>query len=226
MTPTATKPPKPKPAQAPPSVSAKLRKLEDARNEAHQKSKNARAKVYAYDEETMALRVALSERCRVNPDEFDANKNIANPGTEAAKLTAEIKERMYSENPHDSAFREAQAEFHRHDEAAEEFKIRHCTDRLAELEPDFTAAEQTIRDAAMALIQGCEQYRLNTESARAVILTTPLIDRDTRQGSDPALTFDHRVDEWLAIARDIADAELVKPGLTPTAAWKLEQHRG
>lgn len=224
MTPTATKPPKPKPAQAPPSVSAELRKLEEARDEAHAESRSARADVDAWDGETQAMRVFYSEYAQDNPEELDANGNLPKPGTRAAKLEAEIKERMRSENPHQAAAEEARAKFHAADKAAHEFKITRCADRLAELEPDFNTAEEAILKAAVALTQACEQYRVNIEQARAIISSTPVIDRDGNRGSEPSLTFDPRVDDWLTFARDIADAEIAKPGLTPIAAWKLAQH--
>jgi hypothetical protein len=175
------------------------------------------------DAETQAMRVALSERTISNPDEFDRANQIPKAGTPAAKLDAEVKQRLTSENPHQAEYEQARGKFLRADEIVQSFKARHCRDRIEELEPEFNVAGQGIRDAAADLLRACEQYAANVEATRGIVSDTPMIDRSASH--EPALGFDARPAEWAAVARDILDTDIAKPGLTEIAVWRLEQNR-
>jgi hypothetical protein len=214
-------------------ASTELRKLEDARTKAHAKTLDLKAKASAWGEQTEAMRAELTRMGMTDQDQFTDLQHLRDtgvgtvgvtprPGTRAAELEAEIKKRIAGPNPFDADHLKARGEFHAADEAVSEFKIARCTDRLDELEPEFQAAEDSIRQAAADLLRASEEYKANVEQARAVIGDTPILDRPAAH--DPPLNFDPRPAEWSAIARDILDTEIVKPGLTPTAAWKLENH--
>lgn len=202
------------------SVTAELEQLEEAKAKAQTEARQAKVAVEDWERETKEMRLALSIHLQSHPSEFDGGR--AKPGTEAARLEEAIKERMRGENPHLLDHQQATAKFHRTDALLEQFKVSRIADRLAELDPDHDAAEQAIRDAAGALAEACSQYASGVERVRAIIATTPTLER----GSEPSLAFDGRVQEWHALALDIQDTEVLAPGLSEVAEWKLEQHHG
>ena len=211
---TATKPRK--------SVTTELAKLEADRTKAHAETKEAKARSEAWDQETEAKRAELSQL--ISTRDGATGRVVVGapqPGSAAAKLDAEIRDRLRTGNPHQAEHAQARGEFHQADRAVREFKLEHVHDRLAELDPEVDAAIEGIRSAAAALAEACQDYRATVETTRVVIVDTPGLDRE--KPNETHQTFDPNVASWGEVAAGIRDAEIIRPGLTPIAAWKVSR---
>ena len=87
------------------TASEELRELQPERETAHAKVQKAKKKITAWDEQTEALRVKLTTRLADHPEEFTGSTKLAREGTEAAKLTAQIKKiAQHQQNPHQAEY--------------------------------------------------------------------------------------------------------------------------
>lgn len=178
----------------PTTASAELRKLQETRDAAHAKAREARAERDGWNEETERLRHELAAHCDSHPEQFEGAEQRVKPDTKAAQLQQEIKARMAGDNPHEQAYGEALEHFHGFDRQVEQFKVERVRDRLAELDPDAEAAVAALREAHEAQLRACEQYRAVTirftrsSSTRRVWLgqrTRPATTRASVTGRSP-----------------------------------------
>lgn len=197
--------------------SAELRKLQDTRDKAHAKAREARAERDGWNEETERLRHEFSARCQAHPDEVEGPTQRPKPGTQAARLQGEIKARMAGDNPHEQAYSAALEHFHGFDRQVEQFKVERVRDRLAEFDPDAEAAVAALREAFEAQLEACEQYRAVVDRVHAVVTDTPGFVR--KQGT---YRIDPRPAEWALQARQALESDVVKPGLSPVAEARLD----
>jgi hypothetical protein len=188
----------------PAAPSVELRKLERARDEAHAKAREARTKMESWDLETERLRAQSTRHANAHPEEFEGAELRVKPGTAAAKLAATIRERREQPNPHEAAYAAARDEFHRRDEVANAFKTRHLAARVAEHDPTHVEAQEMIRAGFDQVARGCELYRVGREEVLGVILATP-----RKNGQD--LGDDPRIKEWVKLAAEVRDGEIVPP---------------
>ena len=63
----------------PTTASGQLRKLQAERDQLHAKVREAKDKIAAYDADTQAKRVDLSQRQQTNPDEWEGTPKRAKP---------------------------------------------------------------------------------------------------------------------------------------------------
>lgn len=168
----------------------------------------------AWDAEIPAMRQRLTDHINANPDQAQGAEKRIKPGTEAAKLSAAIHERVREENPYRPDYESERAEFHRHDEKVQAWKAANVEARLAELDPDHEAAIEKIRAGAESLLRGCEAARVVREEVRGIVSDTPRLN-----GSD--YTADDRVERWYAIAHEILETEIARPDLSYSARAKV-----
>ena len=95
-----------------------------------------RGKMDAFDAETQVKRVELSERQHTHPQDFDGAEKRVRPNTKAAKLRAEIRERLNAPNPHEAAYAEAFGPYEKADLALQAFKRERVLDRITEVTAD------------------------------------------------------------------------------------------
>lgn len=203
--------------KTPPAASAELAKLERKRDDLHTKAQAAKRQVNDWDAATEALRAELTARCHTHPDEVAGEQLRPRPGTEAARLEAEVRERMAADNPHIGDFEEARGAFTQADAELQRFQQTRLRDLLAELEPEHAVLADRFRDGLRALVEVGDAYAALAATARALVTQTPGLD-----GS--AVYEDPRPLEWRARAAAALDEdELLAPGLTPVGSYELDR---
>jgi len=152
-----------------------------------------------------------------HPEEArDAAQN-PKPGTKAAELHDEIRERM-AENPHTEDYEVAKATFHEAAEAVETFRSEHIDDLIAEAQAEAYDAIANIVRGFEQVAAGSSEYRGVIDKVTAIISATPGLAR--QPGMD---AHDPRINDWAAIARDVLESEIAKPGLSDRAVERLDR---
>lgn len=203
--------------KAPPAASTELAKLERRRDDLHAKAQAAKRQVNDWDAATEALRAELTARCHTHPDEVAGEQLRPRPGTEAARLEAEVRERMDGANPHIGEHLAAREKFLAADAALQRFRQERLRDLLAEADADFEALSEDYRAALRTLVEVGAAYGALVDRARELILATPGLDGQ-------ALSYDPTPGEWAARASRAIEDEIFQPGLTGVASWELDQH--
>lgn len=199
------------------SPTSELLKLERARENAYAPVAELKRQRQEHEDETQAMRVALSARTQRYPEEVVGENKVPKEGTETAKLAAEIRARMSTENPYEQDFRTAQAKFHEADEALTQFKLKNIRPRVEEGREDCVPAIETIQKGFELVKRGCAEYLVGLESSVAVAHDTSVLDgRDV--GHDP------RVHDWFKQAQAVLESEIILPQLTELGEWKADQH--
>ena len=190
-------------AKTPPSV--ERRKLVQSREESYAALKAVKRQYEVYENETEEMRAQLTVRQNTHDEEFEGPTKRPKQGTEAAKLRDQIMVRMRGSNPHQEAYDAALAEFHRHDITLRKWKQRNLEALLAERQAAKEAAAEKIRDGAVLMHEGTQEYAaLQDQDRDDIIETPPLNGQDVR--------YDPRVDGWARQAAEIRDAAIVLPG--------------
>lgn len=199
------------------SPHARLLELEAERDQAHQKVRDLKRKVQAYDDETEALRAEFTIRCHNYPEELDkGGKPTA--GTTAAKLQDKIAKRRSAPNPHTDKLNAAVREFHAADDVARQFRIANALTIINEFEPRIEDIEERKRAAFEALAEVGDDYGQLEDQVRDFIINTPGLDGQ-------ALTSDPRPADWQKLAAGALDHPLTPPGITAMGAYYLDQAR-
>lgn len=200
------------------TISGELIRRSKARDEAHAKTRAARDRRNAWEQETENLRAELTVYCREHPWETEGPTQIPKEGTKAAKLRDALRARISKGNPHEAEYAEERDAFHGLDQALQDFKRRRVRDRTDEL--DTERAEELIHEGWNLVREGCRLYQGVAEQARAIVIDTPGLTGQ-HYGYDP------RPLEWLKVADAAVEAledGLHRPGLSPYAAerWAIE----
>ena len=191
--------------------SKELAQLERERDRTYAELQKVKRTREAFDAETWRLRAASSEYMRTHPEEArDAAQN-PKPGTKAAELHDEIRERR-AENPHTEDYESAKAAFHEAGEAVETFRTQRLDDLIAEAQAEADDAIAHIVRGFEQVAAGCGEYRGAIDKVTAIIGATPGLAR--QPGMD---AHDPRINDWAAIARDVFESEIAKPGLSDRA---------
>jgi hypothetical protein len=204
-------------ATKPRPASTELAELQETRDRLHAKVVAAKRKVSAWDEETEAMKKRLTDLINARPEQVEGLEKRVLPGTEAARLSDQIKKRLRSENPHRAPYEKAFTPYEQADRAMQEFKLTRLHDRLAELDPDAERAIDRIREAFVQLRDACGDYGQVILGVRDVVNDTPGLGGQDA-GHDP------RPEEWRRLAEDALKGEIAKPGLTPTGAARAASH--
>lgn len=121
-------------ATKPTTASAELAPLQAKRDKLHAAARAARQKRDDYDLETERMRSEHTQDRFVHGDQFQGANFQPVPGTPAAEMQAEIKERMRG-NPHAGEYEQARAEFHEVDADVQRFRRERILDLIVEDAP-------------------------------------------------------------------------------------------
>jgi len=198
------------------TATAELASLTEAREKAHIIVHKLKRERDAWNAETEAMRAALTPRRDTHPEEHLKDGYTEKPGTETAKMVAEVKARMAAPNPTQPKLDEAIQKFHAAEIKERHFRILEMDRLIAEAAPPedaevFEAAWQAIAAQAAA-------YRAKEEAVRELFLDAPQIE-----GKDVKL--DRRVEEWARLAQEALADPLTMPGLGDMAAWNVARLR-
>ena len=197
--------------------SKELAQLEHERDRTYAELQEVKRTREAFDQETRRLRAASSEYIRSHPEEArDAAQN-PKPGTKAAELHDEIRERT-AQDPHTEDYEVAKAAFHEAAEAVETFRSQHLDDLIAEAQADADGAITHMRQGFEQVAAGCSEYRGAIDKVTAIIGATPGLAR--LPGMD---AHDPRINDWAAVSRDVLESEIAKPGLSDRAVERLDR---
>ena len=206
MTPTATKT----------KPSTELGKLKKQWDNAYSRLNAIKRERSAYETETEALRSEYTAFVNERPEDWRdeaRNPKPASPSTE--KLEA-LKKRMSSPNPRQADFDAAQREFLEVDAALQRFRRSQMFALVEEVDPEYRATVDRLRSALEEIIEAEGTYRAITEHVASLIRECPGLDGQ-------ALVSDPRPGEWRKMAELALEHDVMRPGISEVAAWKLNQ---
>ena len=198
------------------SPSATLARLQTDRDSAHAETLQARRERDAYDQATESMRAELTARASTFPGEFSGPTKLAKEGTEAAKLTATIKQRLADPNPHQAEYEAKRDKFHALDEQVNQFTRATLGHRVAEVAAEAEVEVERIREA-LALLEAASDSYLDVQG-RVWELVIPVAGMSTQH-----LSADPRPAQWIKQAREALDSEITLPHLTDLGVHRLSE---
>jgi hypothetical protein len=197
--------------------SSELARLQQVRDKAHAKVREAKRQLEDYAAETERMRADYGQHQPQHPEQYDAN-SLPKPDTEAARMRAEISKRM-NLNPHRADYDAAIKPFHEADVALQDFQRTRVRDRIEEVTGEVDGA--TVREAWENLRDVLGAYRVELEEVKGIIASTPGLDGQ-------AVGHDARVDEWydfaLGALNSLEQGEIAPAGLSPQGEYKADKH--
>jgi len=200
------------------TVSAEMEKLTTKRREAHIEVQKVRRDVSGYNAATESMRAELSGRVGAYAEEFDPKNHLALAGTDSAKLTDAIKNRMNNPNPEQGKYEAVSAKYQAAEMAERKFRLANFEALVSEVEPSTEDIGEKLNVAWQTILDLVDGYRLNADRVRDLVIGQPPLT-----GQDVA--YDGRVDEWFRVASEALDAPLSKTGVSDAGNYKLAQAR-
>jgi hypothetical protein len=197
------------------SVTEEQAKLTATREETFAELQTVKRTSAGRDRQTEAMRGEATARRHEYPEEHTGEQFKPKPGTDSAKLSAEIKKRMAEPNPHQQDFDKAAAKYRAAELAERGFRAKYFEQILEELGPDHEDLDADMAEAweRIEYLAGLELERL--ERVRAQVNATPGIDGQNNP-------FDARASDWSRYASDAAAAPpLRRPGVDEAALHQL-----
>lgn len=196
--------------------STELGKLKKHWTESYARLQKVKRERAAYDAETETLRAEYGAYMNQRPEDWRDQARNPKPGSPSAEFEAKLKTRMASPNPRQGDFDTAQSEFLEVDAALQRFRRSQMFALVEEIDPEYRATVDRLRSALEEIVEAEGTYRALTEHVAGLIRECPGIDGQ-------ALTYDPRPGEWREMAERALEADVMRPGISEAAAWKLNQ---